>query len=55
MVVFGDRDRVFWESTKEINLAFSQGIFNTLQFGLLVNAKIIYNKENEALAVSKER
>lgn len=50
---FGDRDRVFWESTKEINLAFSQGIFNTLQFGLLVNAKIIYNKENEALAVSK--
>lgn len=50
---FADRGHVFWESTKEINLIFSQGIFNTLQFGLLANAKVIYEEAGKALIIPK--
>ena len=48
---FEDRDRVFWESTKEVDLVFSQGIFNQLQFALLVNSKLIYTQENDSIRV----
>lgn len=48
---FEDRDRVFWESTKEVELVFSQGIFNHLQFALLVNAKLIYTQENDSIKI----
>ena len=50
---FADRDRVFWEDTKGIDLAFSQGIFNSLQFGLLSNSRLLYLKKEENLLVSK--
>ena len=48
---FKDKDRVFWESTKEVQIDFSQGIFNHLQFALLVNAKLIYTKENDSIRI----
>ena len=48
---FEDRDRVFWESTKDVELTFSQGIFNHLQFALLVNANLIYTKENDSIKI----
>lgn len=48
---FEDRDRVFWESTKEIDIDFSQGIFNTLQFALLNNAKLLRTVDNTALRI----
>ena len=50
---FEDRDRVFWESTKDVDLVFSQGIFNHLQFALLVNARLIYTKENDSIKIPK--
>ena len=50
---FGDADRVFWENTKEVNLTFSQGIFNHLQFALLCNARMIYQKNKTELLISK--
>lgn len=50
---FGDTDRVFWETTKEVDINFSQGIFNQLQFALLCNARIIMKEKNEALLISK--
>lgn len=48
---FEDRDRVFWESTKEIDIDFSQGIFNTLQFALLNNAKLLRTVEDTAIRI----
>lgn len=51
---FGDRDRVFWEDTKGIDITFSQGIFNELQFALLCNAQIIYRKKEDLLLISMQ-
>lgn len=48
---FEDRDRVFWESTKDVELSFSQGIFNHLQFALLVNAQLIYTASQSSIKV----
>ena len=48
---FEDRDRVFWESTKEIDIDFSQGIFNTLQFALLNNAKLLRTVNDTAIRI----
>lgn len=48
---YQDRDRVFWESTKDIQLTFSQGIFNSLQFALLCNAKMIYTAPNTSIKI----
>lgn len=48
---FEDRDRVFWETSKNIDISFSQGIFNTLQFALLANAELIYTAENSSIKI----
>ena len=50
---FGDADRVFWENTKEVDLTFSQGIFNHLQFALLCNARMVFQKKQNELLISK--
>lgn len=49
---FGNADRVFWENTKEVDLTFSQGIFNHLQFALMCNAKMIYKKASENILIT---
>ena len=51
---YADRDRIFWEDTKGIDLVLSQGIFNSLHFGLLSNSKMIYVKKNEEISISKQ-
>lgn len=48
---YQDRDRVFWESTKDVELVFSQGIFNELQFALLCNANLIYTAQNSSIKI----
>lgn len=48
---YQDRDRVFWESTKDVELIFSQGIFNELQFALLCNSRIIRTTENSSIRI----
>ena len=50
---YGDADRVFWENTKEIDITFSQGIFNHLQFALMCNARMVYKKEDEEILIPK--
>lgn len=50
---FNNTDRVFWEGTKEVDITFSQGIFNHLQFALMCNAKMIYCKKQEQILISK--
>lgn len=42
---FSDRDFVFWETLKEVNLTFSQGVFSKTQMAILSNSKLFREKE----------
>ena len=48
---FDNRAHVFWETTKEARLTFSQGVFSNTQFAILNNAKMI-QYENEPILVT---
>lgn len=50
---YNNEGRVFWEDEKEIRIDFQQGIFNTFQFSLMNNAKLLENKENTLLTITK--
>lgn len=50
---YNNEGRVFWEDEKEIRIDFQQGIFNTAQFSLMNNAKLLENKENTLLTITK--
>lgn len=49
---FGNRAHVFWETTKQINLNFRQGVFSPIQWALLVNSKVLCAEESAAIPVS---
>lgn len=38
---FDNRPHVFWESTKEVRVCFSQGVFSKSQFALMAGAKLL--------------
>ena len=50
---YGDRNHVFWNTTKELRLSFSQGVFSTTQFSLLTNANVLVISEEEPLLVTE--
>ena len=50
---YDNRGHVFWETTKEVKLTFSQGVFSNIQFGILNNAKMIQLDNDEPLLVTK--
>lgn len=50
---FDNRGLVFWETTKELSLRFTQGVFSTTQFGLLNNAKMLSYDDGEPLLITK--
>ena len=50
---FDNRPRVFWETTREEEIDFSQGIFNKEQLSLLFNSKIIVKGEENPVILSK--
>ena len=50
---FANRGHVFWETTREMNFTFSQGVFSRLQFGLLTNSNIIKIEEEEPILITK--
>ena len=49
---FGNRAHVFWETTKEIQFTFTQGVFSKTQFGLLTNAKILKAELDEPILIT---
>jgi hypothetical protein len=51
---YGNAAHVYWESTREIDLVFSQGIFNHLQFALLCNSKMVYQTPNNFKITKRE-
>lgn len=48
---YGNRAHVWWETTREVNFAFSQGVFSKEQFAVLMNSKLISVGENSRLLV----
>ena len=50
---FDNRAHVYWETTKELQLTFSQGVFSTTQFGILNNTKVINIEEEEPVLITK--
>ena len=44
---YGDRDLVYWETTRQIDLTFSQGVFSKSQFSTMLNSKM-YNITDDA-------
>ena len=40
---FGNSPLIFWESTKEVKISFSQGVFSKTQLSLMTNSKLIEN------------
>ena len=49
-----DRDHVFWEDPKQIQINFVQGIFSKRQFALLCNSKMIYCAEQSNITIPKQ-
>lgn len=50
---FDNRARVWWESTKEVQLVLSQGIFSKEQFAILCDARAVYKDENPLLFLNQ--
>ena len=48
-----NRSYIFWESTKEVKVNFTQGVFSKTQLALMTNAKLINNKGLELVTVSR--
>lgn len=49
---FDNRARVIWETTKELDLNFTQGVFSKVQFAIMNNARI-FKIDNELIHVPK--
>lgn len=49
---FNNAARVYWDNTREIDLAFSQGVFSKEQFALLANSKVFNRGENQAARIT---
>ena len=47
---FDNRAWVTWDTTKEIDLTFTQGVFSKTQFAILSNSRI-YTKEQESISI----
>ena len=50
---YDNRGLVYWETTHELKLTFTQGVFSNTQFGLLNNAQMIQYDEGEPLLITK--
>ena len=48
-----NRAHIFWETTKEIKINFSQGIFSKIQLALMTNAPLINNEGEQIIPINK--
>ena len=48
---YQNETRVIWEDPKEIQVNFTQGIFSSVQFALLSNSHLVYQKPEEYILV----
>lgn len=43
---YGNKPHIFWETTKEVQLLFTDGVFSKEQFALMLNSKLIDVEDN---------
>ena len=48
-----NRAHIFWETTKEVKINFSQGIFSKIQLALMTNAQLINNEGEQIVPINK--
>ena len=49
---FDDRGLVYWESIREERLRFSQGVFNRVEFGLMLSAGVISSAAENSIPIT---
>lgn len=49
---FDNRPHVFWDTTREERITFSQGVFNSAEFALLLNSDRLYKSEEECVVIT---
>lgn len=49
---FGNQSLVFWESTKEIKINFTQGVFSKIQLALMTNSQLVENMGDETVLIN---
>ena len=49
---FDNRSHIFWDTTKEIKINFTQGIFSKIQLALMSNSQLVENLGNETIALN---
>ena len=49
---FDNRVQVFWDSTKEIKISLTQGVFSKTQLALMSNTRLIQSAGNEIITLS---
>lgn len=47
---YEDRDRVFWETTREVSVNFTQGVFSKLQYAMMANSRLI-KKQTDTISI----
>ena len=50
---FDNRAHVFWETTREERLTFSQGVFNRVELALLANSRLLSKTEGQCVMVTE--
>ena len=49
---FGNQALIFWDSTKEIKISFTQGVFSKTQLALMSNSQLIKGVEKEVIRIN---
>ena len=49
---YGNQSLVTWDSTKEVRISFTQGIFSKIQLALMTNSKLIENHGKQVVPIN---
>ncbi len=50
---YEDRDRVWWESVKDVGVVLTQGIFSTEQLAVMTNSRLVTIEQDEPIYINK--
>ena len=49
---FDNRAHIFWDTTKEVKISFTQGVFSKSQLALMTNASLITNNGEQIISIN---
>ena len=49
---YGNQSLIFWESTKEIKISFTQGVFSKTQLALMANSQLVDSLGEEVVSIN---